>query len=112
MKHLFTSLLSTGAAALLCLAAPAKAQAQTYQLVWADEFNGSISSNWVFETGGGGWGNNERQYYQRANATVTSTELQITAFPAARRPAWPGPQTARNAQCRARPSSSSPRPAG
>ncbi|RAK69327.1 carbohydrate-binding protein [Hymenobacter edaphi] len=79
MKNLFTSLLGAGAAAVLCLAAPAHAQAQTYQLVWADEFNGSISPDWVFETGGGGWGNNERQYYQRANATVTSTELQITA---------------------------------
>ncbi|GAB3823229.1 carbohydrate-binding protein [Hymenobacter jeollabukensis] len=79
MKNLFTSLLGAGAAALLCLAAPTHAQAQTYQLVWADEFNGSISPDWVFETGGGGWGNNERQYYQRANATVTSTELQITA---------------------------------
>ncbi|MCC3158574.1 family 16 glycosylhydrolase [Hymenobacter sp. 15J16-1T3B] len=79
MKNLFTSLLGAGAAALLCLAAPTHAQAQTYQLVWADEFNGSISPDWVFETGGGGWGNNEKQYYQRANATVTSTELQITA---------------------------------
>ncbi|MCA8829062.1 carbohydrate-binding protein [Hymenobacter pini] len=76
MKHQFTSLLG---AAALCLLGSFTAQAQTYQQVWADEFNGSISSSWVFETGGGGWGNNEKQYYQRANATVTSTELQITA---------------------------------
>ncbi|MET4106850.1 family 16 glycosylhydrolase [Hymenobacter sp. UYP22] len=76
MKHQFTSLLG---AAALCLLGSRTAQAQTYQQVWADEFNGSISSSWVFETGGGGWGNNEKQYYQRANATVTSTELQITA---------------------------------
>ncbi|WP_170172606.1 carbohydrate-binding protein [Hymenobacter rigui] len=76
MKHQFTSLLG---AAALCLLGSFTAHAQTYQQVWADEFNGSISSSWVFETGGGGWGNNEKQYYQRANATVTSTELQITA---------------------------------
>lgn len=32
-------------------------------LVWSDEFNSINSSNWTFETGGGGWGNNELQYY-------------------------------------------------
>ncbi|RTQ48982.1 glycosyl hydrolase family protein [Hymenobacter gummosus] len=79
MKNLFTSLLSAGAVAALCLSATPGATAQTYQQVWADEFNGSISSSWVFETGGGGWGNNEKQYYQRANATTTSTDLVITA---------------------------------
>jgi len=76
MKKLLTSLL--GAVALLAGSAH-QAQAQTYQLVWADEFNGSISNGWQFETGGGGWGNNEKQYYQQANATVNSTELMITA---------------------------------
>src|SRR5262245_965368 len=42
------------------------ANAQTgWNLVWSDEFNGSSldSSNWVIETGGGGWGNSEREYY-------------------------------------------------
>ena len=36
-----------------------------YQLVWRDEFNeGSIpSSEWWYETGAGGWGNNELQNY-------------------------------------------------
>jgi beta-glucanase (GH16 family) len=76
MRQTLTTLLS--AAALLLLGRPA-AQAQTYQQVWADEFNGSISSNWVYETGGGGWGNNEKQYYQQANATVNATDLMITA---------------------------------
>ncbi|OON66036.1 carbohydrate-binding protein [Hymenobacter sp. CRA2] len=76
MKKLFTTLFSAAATAL-CLANAA--QAQSYQQVWADEFNGSISSSWVFETGGGGWGNNEKQYYQRANATVSATDLIITA---------------------------------
>ncbi|MDF2454756.1 MAG: glycoside hydrolase family 16 [Cytophagaceae bacterium] len=54
-------------------------QAQTWQQVWADEFNGSISSDWVFETGAGGWGNNELQYYRRENATVENGKLVITA---------------------------------
>lgn len=77
MKHRFTSLL--GAAALYLLGSLSAHAQTTYQLVWADEFNGSISPSWVFETGGGGWGNNEKQYYQRANATVANGILQITA---------------------------------
>jgi beta-glucanase (GH16 family) len=53
----------------------------TYQLVWSDEFNGTSvdPTNWVFETGGGGWGNNELEYYQAANATVSNGNLVITA---------------------------------
>jgi beta-glucanase (GH16 family) len=76
MKKSFTTLLRSLAVTALCSGA---AHAQTYNLVWADEFNGSISSSWKFETGGGGWGNNEKQYYQASNATVTSTDLVITA---------------------------------
>lgn len=36
-----------------------------WKLAWSDEFNGSSidSSKWVLETGGGGWGNNELEYY-------------------------------------------------
>jgi beta-glucanase (GH16 family) len=69
------TLLVTAAAALLGHAA----QAQSWQLVWSDEFNGSISPDWVFETGGGGWGNNELEYYRRENATVENGNLVITA---------------------------------
>lgn len=32
-------------------------------LVWSDEFDSLNLANWSFETGGGGWGNNELQYY-------------------------------------------------
>ena len=32
-------------------------------LVFSDDFNSINSANWTFETGGGGWGNNELQYY-------------------------------------------------
>ncbi|ELR73792.1 Endo-1,4-beta-xylanase A precursor [Fulvivirga imtechensis AK7] len=55
--------------------------AQTWQLVWQDEFTNGISSDWVFETGNGssGWGNNELQYYRRENATVQNGNLVITA---------------------------------
>lgn len=53
----------------------------TYQLVWADEFDSTAinTANWNFETGGGGWGNNEKQFYQEANATVSGGNLVITA---------------------------------
>lgn len=54
-------------------------QAQTYRLVWSDEFNSSIGPTWRFETGNGGWGNNELQYYQAANAATSNGELVITA---------------------------------
>jgi beta-glucanase (GH16 family) len=55
--------------------------AQSWQLVWSDEFTSSISSDWVFETGNGsgGWGNNELQYYRRENASVQNGQLVITA---------------------------------
>lgn len=59
----------------------AAATAAFTTLVWSDEFNGTSvnTSNWTFETGGGGWGNNEKQYYQAANATVANGNLVITA---------------------------------
>lgn len=53
--------------------------AQNWNLVWQDEFNNGISGDWVFETGAGGWGNNELQYYRRENATVENGQLVITA---------------------------------
>ena len=38
-------------------------EAQSWNQIWSDEFSAAPSdSNWNFETGGGGWGNNERQY--------------------------------------------------
>lgn len=37
----------------------------SYQLVWSEEFDGTTLdlTKWNIETGGGGWGNNEKQYY-------------------------------------------------
>jgi beta-glucanase (GH16 family) len=68
--------------AFVCLAGLSPwALAQNWQLVWQDEFNGSIGPDWVFETGNGvnGWGNNELQYYLRENATIQNGKLVITA---------------------------------
>lgn len=64
------------ALSLLCGQA---ALAQDWKLVWQDEFHGSIGPDWVFETGAGGWGNNEQQYYRRENAAVEGDALVITA---------------------------------
>ncbi|HTI11004.1 MAG TPA: family 16 glycosylhydrolase [Puia sp.] len=49
-------------------------------LVWADEFNGTSvnTGNWNIDNGNPGV-NNEKEYYQSANATVTGGNLVITA---------------------------------
>nr|ABW02992.1 glycoside hydrolase family 16 precursor [Pedobacter sp. 4236] len=56
-------------------------RAVSYQLLWSDDFDGNAvnQANWSFETGAGGWGNNEKQYYQPDNATVADGNLIITA---------------------------------
>ncbi|WP_276481425.1 carbohydrate-binding protein [Paraflavitalea pollutisoli] len=61
---------------------PTTSRAQSWQLVWQDEFTNGIGPDWVFETGTGtnGWGNNELQYYRTQNATVQNGQLVITAF--------------------------------
>ena len=54
--------------------------ATTYQLVWSDEFNGTSlnTANWNIETGNPGV-NDEEEYYQAANISVTGGNLVITA---------------------------------
>jgi beta-glucanase (GH16 family) len=42
--------------------------AQTWNLQWSDEFNGTAgavpnANNWTYDTGGGGWGNGELEVY-------------------------------------------------
>ena len=64
------------------LGAPTPAKAQSWNLVWSDEFNGTSvnTGNWTFETGGGGWGNNELEYYTNGqNASVANGVLTIQA---------------------------------
>lgn len=40
-------------------------------MVWNDEFNSINTAVWNHETGGGGWGNNEREYYTAGqNASI------------------------------------------
>lgn len=50
-----------------------------YSLLWADEFNdGSLNSDhWTYEIGGGGWGNNELQYYTDQNTYMAEGNLVI-----------------------------------
>jgi len=80
MRSAIGRILKTAAYVLALIAAfSIQAPAANWVQVWADEFNGSIGPDWVFETGGGGWGNNELQYYQRANATIENNMLVITA---------------------------------
>lgn len=59
-----------------------------YRLVWNDEFNKGNEpdiTNWYYETGGNGWGNNELQTYVAGNqngeqlASVANGILTITA---------------------------------
>ena len=56
---------------------------QCWNLVWEDNFSGASldASKWTPQIGGGGWGNNELQYYTGRvnNATVSGGNLQIIA---------------------------------
>lgn len=74
-----TGVLSAGTLASLA-AQPA------WKLVWSDEFgqpDGSApaSTNWVFDLGGGGWGNNELETYtnRRENSRIEQGMLVIEA---------------------------------
>ncbi len=52
-------------------------------LIWNDEFEGPMidTGKWSFETGAGGWGNNELEYYtsRTQNARIESGNLVIEA---------------------------------
>ena len=61
---------------------PATGFAQCWNLVWEDEFTGNqLNSNWTYQTGGNGWGNNELQAYTNRpeNTTVANGYLNIIA---------------------------------
>ena len=52
-------------------------------ILWSDEFNynGVPNSNWIPDIGGGGWGNNELQYYtNNLNTNVSSGYLTINTL--------------------------------
>ncbi len=56
---------------------------QPWTLVWGDEFSGTTidRSNWTFDIGAGGWGNNELEFYtdRPVNARVEDGKLVIEA---------------------------------
>jgi beta-glucanase (GH16 family) len=61
-----------------------QASSSTFQLVWSDEFNYTgrpDSTKWGYDLGGGGWGNQELQYYTNhaENARVENERLVIEA---------------------------------
>ena len=70
-KRAMRTLLCSLPLGVLAVAA-APAHAQTWNLVWSDEFNGSSvdRNKWTFEVGGHGWGNNELEYYTNGNNCV------------------------------------------
>jgi len=55
-----------------------------YKLVWNDEFDGTSlnQSNWAYDIGGSGWGNNELEYYTNSenNCKVSNGMLTIAAL--------------------------------
>ncbi len=52
-----------------------------WEIVWQDEFNGTVSSDWSYDIGYGswGWGNDEWQFYTQENAIITDSSLIIRA---------------------------------
>ena len=69
-----------------CAAAPSKT-ASGGDLIWSDEFDGAAgtpvdAARWVADTGGQGWGNQEREYYTLGNENAAldgAGHLVITA---------------------------------
>ncbi len=67
---------------------PAPQTKYGFNLVWQDEFDYTgvpDTSKWKYQTGGGGWGNNELQYYTDNTTTadtaiVQNDVLQIKAY--------------------------------
>lgn len=56
-----------------------------YRLVWSDEFDVDgepDKSKWSYETGGHGWGNNEKQFYtsKPENVYVKDSKLHLAAY--------------------------------
>jgi beta-glucanase (GH16 family) len=55
-----------------------------WNIVWSDEFNGTSinTKTWTYDTGNGGWGNNELEYYtsSRQNSYVSNGYLHIVAL--------------------------------
>jgi beta-glucanase (GH16 family) len=81
------ALVAAGTGTALAAPAPAPAVSAAAALTWSDDFNGPAGSapdgsKWLLETGGGGWGNQELEYYTNStrNAALDGNgNLVITA---------------------------------
>jgi beta-glucanase (GH16 family) len=67
----------TGAATSDAGPGDADGAASGWTLTWSDEFDGAASaspdaSKWTYDTGGGGWGNNELEYYTNRPTNVAT----------------------------------------
>lgn len=75
----------TGLLLIHCGSGPGKQAEPVMKLVWSDEFDYTglpDSSRWIYDVGGGGWGNNELQFYtskRLENARVENGILTIEA---------------------------------
>ncbi len=74
-KSLSLVLVFTLIAGLMFTGTSVNAATGDWQMVWNDEFNGSAGSGvdtakWTYETGGGGWGNGELEYYTNHTENV------------------------------------------
>ncbi|MGC4794181.1 glycoside hydrolase family 16 protein [Micromonospora saelicesensis] len=84
---LLAAALVATATALVVPAHPDRAEAAIGPISWQDEFNSPAGTpvdqnKWRFDTGGGGWGNNERQYYTNSTSNAVHDgqgNLVITA---------------------------------
>ena len=68
---------------ILILIIALKVSAQSWKLVWSDEFEKTAldMTKWNYEKGGGGWGNNELEFYtdKKMNIDVLNGQLMIIA---------------------------------
>lgn len=75
--------MKTSCIILMILISTVRLRAQTWNLVWSDEFNDVTihTTNWTYDIGGGGWGNSELEYYTNRpeNATTDNGNLLIIA---------------------------------
>jgi len=75
---------STGRTASKTISVNVTIGTNTSNVIWSDEFDKDGApdpTKWGYDTGGGGWGNNELEYYtsRTDNAVVSNGTLKITA---------------------------------
>jgi hypothetical protein len=82
--RLFT--FSAAASVLLFAATAQQMSAQTWQLIWSNEFSGGAntypdSTKWTYDTGAGGWGNGELQTYCSAGSNTAPGAIRDPPTP-------------------------------